>query len=154
MLVIIPCGKSKIWDRYPKSGAVPARLAYTSGPFKVNQLFAKRSTDTWIILSAKYGFIRPDFIIPGPYEVSFKLPKTNPIGVETLRDQIKGLGEFDRIVAIGGSEYRRIISEAFYPVIVEFPFAGLSIGKTMQAVKKATPALAQKGCFTDDHRHP
>ena len=138
-LVIIPCGKSKVWDRYPKAGPVPARLAYVGTPFKVNRAYAERVGSSWLILSAKYGFISPDFVISGPYEVSFKHPETNPVAAAKLRRQANRIEGFDRIIGIGGAEYRETMRDAFEPVVVEFPFAGLSIGKMMQAVKKATP---------------
>src|SRR3990172_7019090 len=38
-----------------------------------------------VILSAKYGLISPDFVIPGPYNVTFKNLSTRPIDVRTLR---------------------------------------------------------------------
>jgi hypothetical protein len=72
MLVIIPCGQSKVWDDQPERGPVKARDAYTGPPFKVNRDYAEAFASRWVILSAKYGFISPDFLIPGPYNVTFK----------------------------------------------------------------------------------
>ncbi|HEX2172999.1 MAG TPA: hypothetical protein VHL09_11205 [Dehalococcoidia bacterium] len=69
---MIPCGKSKISDRDPGRAGVPAAEAYTGTPFRLNRQYAERFGDTWIVLSAKYGFIVPKFMIPGPYEVRFK----------------------------------------------------------------------------------
>ena len=48
--------------------------------------------DRWVILSAKYGFIDPDFLIPGPYNVTFKRRATGPIDAETLRTQVRAAG--------------------------------------------------------------
>lgn len=142
VLVIIPCGQSKVWDDDPERGPTPAREAYTGAPFKVNRTYAERHGDRWIILSARYGFIPPDFVLPGPYNVTFKRPVTNPVDVATLRDQIRdqGLHESERVVGLGGMEYRAMIEAAFVPfgVAVEFPYAGLPIGLAMQAVKRAT----------------
>jgi len=42
VLVIVPCGKAKAWDRTPQVGAVPARDAYVGGPFKANRDYAER----------------------------------------------------------------------------------------------------------------
>src|SRR3954469_17621153 len=142
VLVIVPCGQSKVWDADPQHGPAPAREAYTGPPFKVNRAYAERHGDRWIILSAKYGFIRPDFLIPGPYNVTFKKRATGPVEVATLIDQIREqrLHEFVRIVGLGGKEYRAAIEAAFAPCgsAVEFPFAGLPIGLAMRAVKRAT----------------
>jgi hypothetical protein len=41
------------------------------------------------VLSAKYGFIAPDNIIPAPYEVSFTCPATSPIVLDRLRQQAR-----------------------------------------------------------------
>jgi len=57
MLVIVPCGKSKLWDRKPDHGPVAAAEAYTDTPFRLNREYAERSGDAWVALSTKYGFI-------------------------------------------------------------------------------------------------
>jgi len=67
VLVIVPCGKSKIWDRLPDRGPVSAGEAYTGTPVRPNRHYAERFGDAWGVLSAKYGFIAPAFIIPVPY---------------------------------------------------------------------------------------
>lgn len=140
-LVIIPCGQSKVWDKRPDSGPIRASDAYTGSPFKVNRLYAEAFGTTRLILSAKYGFTPFDFEIPGPYNVTFKRRKTEPVSVDHLKEQIssQGLFQFDRIVGLGGKEYRSVMTEAFqaFDRTVEFPFAGLPIGKCMQAIKLA-----------------
>lgn len=140
-LVIVPCGRSKIWGKVPHRGPVPAAEAYTGSPFKLNREYAERFSDRWIVLSAKYGFIDPDFEIPGPYEVTFKRRSTSPIEVTALRKQIEALGlhQHTHVVGLGGADYRHAIEAAFasFGVPVVFPFAGLPIGKMMQATKRA-----------------
>jgi hypothetical protein len=141
VLVIAPCGLSKIWDKNPNAGVTPAKDSYTGSPFKVNRQYAERFGTKWIILSAKYGFILPDFEIPGPYEVTFKRKASNPVSREELRKQVKdqGLDQFPIVIGLGGKEYRLAIADAFQGLSVElnFPFAGLPIGKAMQATKRA-----------------
>jgi hypothetical protein len=95
-----------------------------------------------VVLSAKYGFIAPDFLIPGPYEVTFKDRSTHPIDMATLRDQIQALGlnQFAVAVGLGSKEYREAIEQAFagtrtHPV---FPFAGLPLGLLLRATQHAT----------------
>jgi hypothetical protein len=140
-LVIIPCGQSKVWGRFPDRGPIPARLAYTGGPFKVNMKYAERVGGTWVILSAKYGFISPDFVIPGPYNVTFKKKKTTPISIETLKQQVKEqkLDGFNRIIGLGGKEYREAIAATFthFGKKVEFPFAGLTLFEAMRAISRS-----------------
>lgn len=140
-LVVVPCGSSKVWDRDPGAGPTHARDAYTGGPFKMNRRYAEHFGDEWVILSAKYGFLRPTDIIPGPYNVSFKRQRIGAVGVDILRSQIsqQHLDRFSRAVVLGGAEYRAIVDAAFSgtSVVLEFPFAGLPIGRMLQATKLA-----------------
>src|SRR4051794_17641224 len=73
-LIIVPCGRSKVWDRSPDLGPTAAQDAYVGGPFKLNRAYAERFGQRWVILSAKYGFIDPAFVIPGPYDTTFLKP--------------------------------------------------------------------------------
>ena len=95
-----------------------------------------------MVLSAKYGFLLPTDIVPGPYEVTFKLPATNPIGFDVLRKQVrkKGLDRYPEVVGLGFKDYREAIKAAFAGTSVtpHFPFAGLSLFETMAATKRAT----------------
>jgi hypothetical protein len=65
----VPCGQRKVWDRDPQCGPTAARIAYTGSPFIVNRAYAERFADAWLILSAKYGFIAPEFMLAGLYHV-------------------------------------------------------------------------------------
>lgn len=140
-LVIVPCGVQKIWDKQPQTGPTAAKHAYVSGVFKLNRQYAERFGDQWVILSAKYGFIDPDFVIPEAYEVTFKRKSTSPITPVELSAQVSRLhlGEFGIVVGLGGKEYRSAIAAAFHDFDVElqFPFEGLTIGKAMRATKLA-----------------
>lgn len=141
-LVIVSCGMRKIWDSNPSAGPTPARYAYVGPPFKVNAEYAEKFADHWVILSAKYGFITPDFIIPANYSATFRRPETNPISVTMLKDQFekKGLSKFAKVVVLGGRDYVDAVSRASegYMVNIASPTLGLPIGKAMAKVKKAT----------------
>ena len=141
-LVIVPCGIAKIWDKHPGAGPTAAADAYIGSPFVVNRAYAERAGGYWVILSAKYGFLRPADIIPGPYNTTFKRKSTNPIGVAALREQVPRmrLDRYAEVVGLGGKEYRAAIAAAFEgtAVALTFPFAGLPIGKEMGATKRAT----------------
>ena len=143
-LVIIPCGRSKIWDTNPHLGPTPAREAYTGAPFKVNREYAEVVGNRWIILSAKYGFIEPATPIL-QYEVTFKRKNTNPVSIATLRKQVAdlGLADCDHVIAIGGKEYRAAVEQAFSGSAVKltFPFSGLPVGRAMRAAKQALGQL-------------
>ena len=68
MPVIVPCGLSKIWDKNTNAGPTLAKDAYKGSPFKLNRQYAESFGNKWVTLSAKYGFILPDFEIPGPFD--------------------------------------------------------------------------------------
>lgn len=89
ILVIVPCGQGKIWDKYPDAGPTEACFAYTGSPFTVNRQYAERFADRWVILSAKYGFIQPTFLLPGPYNVTFKKKSTGPVSHAVLKEQVR-----------------------------------------------------------------
>lgn len=140
-LVIVPCGRSKVWSTDSSFGSVNAADAYTGTPFNLNRQYAERFGDGWVILSAKYGFIPPNFVIPGPYEVTFNRKSTNPIAHEQLRQQVRDqrLHRYSIVVGLGGKAYREAITAAFNDsgVRIVFPFAGLPIGRMLQATKRA-----------------
>jgi hypothetical protein len=141
LLVIVPCGHKKIWDRNQNAGPTKAQDAYTGVPFVVNREFAQHFGERWMILSAKYGFIDPDFVIAGPYNVTFKRPSTRPVSTVELQKQVRRLkpNQFPSVIGLGGKEYRNAITEAFEDTSVDlrFPFAGLPIGKAMQGTVRA-----------------
>lgn len=144
-LIIIPCGQAKAWDKSPWLGAIPAAEAYTGAPFKVNKEYAEKFADKWVIFSAKYGFIEPDFKIPEAYNVTFKKKSTGPIDKLTLQRQAERLGlyEFSQIVGLGGKAYQAVVKDVFSgkpAVRLSFPFAGLPLGLAMQAIKREIAA--------------
>jgi len=135
-LVIIGCGKSKIWDKHSEVGPQKAEDVYTSSNAKVKRKYARSQGCDWMILSGKYGFIRPDFVIPGTYDVTFNDPRTHPISVLELKGQAErqGLDRYDEITAVGGPEYIEKTREAFagMSVRIDAPFEGHPMGQQMQ----------------------
>jgi hypothetical protein len=111
LLVIVPCGQKKVWEKHPEAGPTMAKDVYAGSPFIVNRKFADAFGKPWVILSAKYGFIDPQFMMPGPYNVTFKRKSTDPISVTKLRDQVRqqGLDRFSNVIGLGGKEYRQVI---------------------------------------------
>lgn len=41
VLVIVPCGLSKVWGKNPQAGPTVASLAYTGPPFRLNKQYAE-----------------------------------------------------------------------------------------------------------------
>lgn len=141
-LIVIPCGAAKVWKAKPLAGPTRARHAYIGQYFQLNLKYAEHFAPNVIrILSAKYGFIEPDFIIEEDYNVTFTRKASKPVATPTLINQILEQRLFDnaRIIGLGGHEYRTALATAFqaFNKTVEFPFAGLPLGLSMQAVKRA-----------------
>lgn len=150
-LVVISCGKKKIWDIDPQAGPTPARDVYQGPPFKANREYAEKfARDSWLILSAKYGFISPDFVIPGNYNVTFNNETSNPVSIMDLREQVRGRGldQFDEVVVLGGSSYARAVRAAFEGTkarilapllqLPAFP-PGTRVSAVKQAIRSNTP---------------
>jgi hypothetical protein len=140
-LCIVSCGKKKIWDEKPDAGPTKARDVYI-GPFatKCIEYAEKFYPTSWCILSAKYGFLFPDDIVPGPYNVTFNNKSTNLISQDELSNQIieKGLNKFDRIVVLGGRKYVKMIKAVFSQKEIHTPLSGCSgNGEMMKEINNA-----------------
>ena len=138
LLIVVPSGQAKIWKFDPKHGPAKAMDVYTGSPFQVNKAFAQLFSDRWVILSPKYGFMDPDFMIPEDYGVAFKKPETKPTGLEELKKHVqeKNLLDFNIVVALGGEEYADIVTRLFSKNSrVVTPTKGLAMGMGMQRIK-------------------
>jgi len=146
-LCIVPCGSKKIWGKRPQAGPTPARNVYT-GPFagKCREYAETFHPASWCILSAKYGFLFPDEVVPGPYEVTFNDRETCPISEVQLASQAdsKGLGRYDRIVVLGGRNYVGLVREVFRGKAICTPLSdcrgiGYMMGKLNEAIRVGRP---------------
>ena len=140
-LCITPCGKKKIWLKYPKAGPTEAKKVYT-GPFakKCKEYAENFYPDSWCILSAKYGFLFPEDIVPESYNVSFNDIGTNPITLKELKIQIeeKDIEDFDEFVVLGGKNYVKIISDLLPNKYIQKPLEGCKgNGYMMGLINKA-----------------
>jgi len=137
VLCIIPCGNRKIWDKNPNAGPTRARDVYI-GPFakKCKEYAEKFYPSSWCILSAKYGFLFPDDIVPSPYNVTFNDKRTNPISVEELSKQVKekGLDKYEEILVLGGKKYVSMVRKAFSKKKVYVPLEGYN--NTINAINQ------------------
>ncbi len=140
-LCVVPCGSLKIWDKNPNAGPVKARNVYIGNFARTCIEYAEKFyPDSYVILSAKYGFLFPDEIIPESYNVTFNDPRTNPINVEELRKRAerKGLTKYDEIVVVAGSRYVKVVEKVFTGKRIITPLKGLGgMGPMISAMKKA-----------------
>jgi hypothetical protein len=146
-LCIVPCGNRKIWDKNPNAGPTKAEYVYV-GPFakKCREYATRFYPSSWCILSAKYGFLLPNDIVPGPYNVSFNDRKTNPITIKELSVQVKEkeLDNYERIIILGGKNYVEMANEVFLSKEILTPLSGCRgigymMGKLNDAIKRGVP---------------
>ncbi|MCL0100686.1 hypothetical protein M1N80_02600 [Peptococcaceae bacterium] len=144
VLCVIPCGNKKIWDKKPDAGPQKAREVYI-GPFasKCKEYAEKFYPSSWVIISAKYGFLFPDDILSGSYNVTFNDKSTNSITIEELKYQTeeKGLYDYDKIIVLGGKNYVRIVKNVFQNKEIYSPLSdckgiGYMMGKLKDAIEK------------------
>jgi len=140
-ICIVPCGNKKIWDVSPNAGPTAAKNVYVGSFASKCQEYARLFyPDNYFILSAKYGFLRPEEIIPNKYNVTFKKHSTNPITIPELIlvAQQKGLFNADRIIVIAGQNYVQIIRSVFPTKEIVEPLLGCKgNGYMMQKINKA-----------------
>ncbi len=143
-LCIVPCGSKKVWAKFPQAGPMPARDVYT-GPFarKCREYAETFYPSSWCILSAKHGFLFPDDVVPGPYEVTFNDRETNPIGKAELVIQASrmAMGNYDRIVILGGRNYVGLVKKVFEGKTICAPLSdcrgiGYMMGKLNTAIRR------------------
>jgi len=140
-LAVVACGSKKIWDVDKLAGPTPARAAYIGTLFKLSRAYAERFADSWVILSAKYGFAEPHSIRLANYNVTFSKKSTNPVQLDTLRAQVREmhLDRFDQVIVLGGARYVRMVEESFTSssTAVRAPLKGLGIGQMQSRLKQA-----------------
>ncbi|PNR88048.1 hypothetical protein X925_07365 [Petrotoga sp. 9T1HF07.CasAA.8.2] len=146
-LCVVPCGNKKIWDKNPNAGPTKAKYVYI-GPFakKCREYAMRFYPSSWCILSAKYGFLFPNDIVPGPYNVSFNDRKANPITTKELSAQVKEkeLDRYGQIVILGGKNYVEMANRVFSSKEILTPLSnckgiGYMMGKLNDAIKKGVP---------------
>ncbi len=137
-LIVISCGKAKVWDRDPDRRSVPARDAYTGSLFRLCRRYAEsQAPEAWVILSAKYGLLRPNELIDD-YDVTITDP--DAISVDTLRKQWrKRFRKFERIISLCSRAYdRRLQAAVGSDLPFENPLAGQDLFKRMKWLRAKT----------------
>lgn len=140
-LCIIPCGKKKIWDVQPDAGPVRAEVAYLSPFHQACERYAKSFFDEWVILSAKHGFLRPNDIVSGNYDVTFGTGHPEIMTAEELRHQFceKGFYDIEELVMLGGKKYRSVLNAVIGEhQYINWPLSSYKgIGYMLQALNRA-----------------
>jgi uncharacterized HhH-GPD family protein len=130
----VSCVKQK------RGAAAPARDLYVSELFRGSRRYAETHADTWYILSAEYGVVRPDQVIE-PYERTLNtMPRRDRLAwAEKVEQQLLGLLPAGaEVILLAGQRYREDI-EPFLRKnghSVSVPLQGLQIGKQLQRLKQ------------------
>ncbi|EPY7709179.1 hypothetical protein PDN64_27445 [Bacillus cereus group sp. Bc256] len=139
-LCIIPCGKKKIWDKYPDYGPMEAKDVYISPFGKGCQAYATMFFENWVILSAKHGFLRPNDIVLENYDLAFDSKSDKVISIEQLQKQMvdKSLLQFDEIVLLAGKKHKKVVTKLYPEEMITYPLEGCKgIGYMLQRLKEA-----------------
>ncbi|MCW4005293.1 MAG: tRNA-guanine transglycosylase DpdA [Candidatus Bathyarchaeota archaeon] len=107
VLVITGCTKKKITSN--PSSKLPAHELYQGRLFKTVKKYSQMMGFDYLIISAKYGLLRPTEIIEG-YEKVLRTKKD----IEEIRPQVEEklgpiLTSYDKIVVIAGENYRKAL---------------------------------------------
>ena len=134
-LIIVPCGKKKIWDKKPSASPTPARYAYTSNYFKLCVQYAEKFSDDWVIFSGKYGVISPDLIIDN-YNTRVKVTNGFRSKVKEQLEPFISSG-FSSFVSLCGKDYSQILKDTVEPFGLELytPLEGLRIGMRQKRIR-------------------
>ena len=130
-ICLIACASQK------QAVAVPARDLYQSDLFKKSVRWMQRQNfDTWFILSAKHGIVKPDQILE-PYNLTLNTLKADvrrQWAETVLAELMKALPESASITFLAGSKYREYLTQPLHErgYEVHIPMQGLSIGKQLQ----------------------
>jgi hypothetical protein len=136
-LVIIPCGKSKIWAKNQHVGPVKAKDAYISNYFKLCRLYAERFSNNWLIFSGKYGVISPNFQLKKNYNKRLKI--SDPFKIRVKKQLIRFMSKrFNKIISLCGQEYSSFLQDILknWGLTVYTPLAGLKIGAKQNKLKE------------------
>lgn len=147
-LIVIACGKRKVWDEDPNHDECSAKDAYRGQFFTVNRKYAERfAPNDWMILSARFGFLHPDTPITD-YNATFNEKTDEVISPDQLRVTAIHLGvhEYDKIEVLGGRAYVEQARSSLqgYPVRVLAPYSdcggiGEMMGKATKAIRAGVP---------------
>ncbi|KGL41097.1 hypothetical protein BMT55_10075 [Listeria newyorkensis] len=112
-MIIIPSGKPKIWDKQEDAGPVTASQAYTGNFHRLCRTYAEKFDGDYLVLSPKYGFLTPDSVVLGTYDVRFTARGVtkDTISLEELKQQWQALGiEQETMVMLGGKKFEPLLA--------------------------------------------
>ena len=126
LVLVACCGKKK-------NGTYPASDIYESELFLKSKEYAERNGDEWGILSALYGYIKPETRI-APYDRTLNdLPKhERDAWGSVVKDQLKEWKDH-KIILLAGNKYCEWVTDEY---TTERPMEGLGIGQQLAWLKR------------------
>lgn len=135
--LVVPCGKRKVWDADPFAGPCPAGRAYTGSLALQARRYAEVSGRPWFVLSARWGLLHPEALVPGPYDTTFSRPSSDLVTVATLQQQAEAWG-LVRCTVLAGSGYVDAMRQALGAPAVLAPLQGCrGLGWMLALLKSA-----------------
>ena len=118
---------------------MPAGKLYCSDLFQKMSAFAKKNSDEWYILSAKYGLLSPEKVI-SPYNQTLN-NMSSQARFEWSQSVIKNLKQIlspgDHIIILAGMRYRENLLGPIHKMgcEVSIPMEGLRFGEQLNWLK-------------------
>jgi len=134
-LIIVGCGKAKIWYKRRDIGKVEAHEAYVGPLFRSARRFAEKHGKDWLILSAKYGLLRPKQPI-SDYDVTIGSP--GAVTTKQLRQQWRRLRNAPLVAVCLASKKYVDLLRASIPegVSIRTPLEGMDLFERMRWLKR------------------
>ena len=133
-VALVSCVKKK------RTTPTAAADLYVSPLFLGMRRYAERMADSWLILSAEHGALRPEQIV-GPYERtlnSMSKPERVAWAQQVQKQLLATLPAGATIIVLAGARYREnvvpfLMQQGFK---VEVPMAGLPLGMQLRWLKQ------------------
>ncbi len=133
-VALVSCVKLKM------ASAAPARDLYVSSLFRGMRAFAEANADTWYILSAQHGVLRPDQVT-APYERTLnkmRKPERTAWALRVQKTLCEILPAQAEVILLAGMRYREdvepFLRDRGYSVTV--PMDGLGFGNQLKWLKQ------------------
>ncbi len=132
---LVACSKRKL------SHPAPARDLYQGTLFRLSRYYVERRYDTWYILSARHGLVRPGRVL-SPYDVylgNFSADERRRWAEDVL-ESLEQRGELTPRCwwVLAGLHYRRHLVPHL-PGEVVIPLEGMSLGEQLAWLKERQP---------------
>jgi hypothetical protein len=142
VLVITGCTKTK--TSYNEKVKVKAESLYTGRLFRAVRLYSRVKDFPYLIISAKYGLVRPYDEIGGYEQVLSNNEDVKRIRPQVTEDLEEILPDYDTVLVIAGKKYREVLEDVWDERFLYVKSGGYALltQKVNDAINKVTvPSL-------------